>query len=518
MGVFWYRGALLPDSWMFVGREKELARIARLCRGEVESYVIVLGARQSGKTSLLYRLGARLGDRAQVVPVNLQGLPGADPAEVFHYMAQELAIELRGAGRGADYPTDRPTDNIRNAPALKQLLCDLAPRRTTVVTIDEIGTVQPQAASDLANALRSFHQDRLRSRYETLRRYVFVLAGGIELYDLAVSHVSTLHNISEKLYLGDLSRAESDALLGRGLGKLGVEEPVVGSLCDCIFHYARGHPYLTQRLGGFVEDTLEAEGRVPTLDELGKMALDLAGGDTNVVSLVNGLRKEGLWAEARRLAQGETIPFSRIASVPCRLELLGLVRDEGGRCAVRNPIYEEVIRCGEEANALRLEDIRPGAEDAKAYEQCVFEILCRFFAGQLSHPQRESRTVDGTERRDIIFLNTSSHGFWQMVGRQYAATHIVFECKNTESLKLDHVNQLVGYLGQPLGNFGVIVSRLPPGKNLQRKAITAFNRNEKVVLFLGDKDLVEMAQLEAQREDPTQVIERKYVELTRAVQ
>jgi hypothetical protein len=502
---------------MFAGRERELSRIARLCRGEVESYIIVLGARQSGKTSLLYRLEARLGDRAQVVPVNLQGLPGAGPAEVFHYIAQELVAELRCEDR----PTDYLTENVRSAPALKQLLCDLSPRRTTVVTIDEIGALQPQAASDLANALRSFHQDRLRSRYETLRRYVFVLAGGIELYDLAASNVSTLYNISDHLYLGDLGRAESDTLLGRGFDKLGIGQPAAHSLCDRIFHYARGHPYLTQRLGGLVEETLEAQGCVPTPDELEGMASDLAGGDANVVSLVNGLRKEGLWAEARQLAHGEAIPFSRLASVPCRLELLGLIRDEGGRCVVRNPIYEEAIRWGEEEepSGPRLKDIRPGAKDAKAYEQCVFGMLCRFFAGQLSHPQRESRTVDGTERRDITFYNDSSHRFWQMVSEKYAAINIVFECKNTESLELGHVNQLVGYLGGSLGNFGVIVSRKPPEKNLQLKAINAFNRKDKiVVLFLSDEDLTEMARLDAQGKDPTGVIERKYVELTRAVQ
>jgi hypothetical protein len=512
MGVFWYRGAVPPDSSMFFGREAELARIARLCRGDVESYVIVLGARQSGKTSLLYRLGAKLGGRAQVVPVNLQGLPGADSAEVFHFIARELAAELRGE--------DCPTDSIRSAPALKQLLCDLSPARTTVVTIDEIGAVQPQAARDLANALRSFHQDRLRSRYHALRRYVFVLAGGIELYDLAASDVSTLYNISDKLYLGDLSRAESDTLLGRGFAELDIEEPAARSLSARIFHHARGHPYLTQRLGGFIEETLERRHRVPTLDELDRMASDLANGDTNIVSLANGLRDEGLWAEARKLARDEPIPFSRIASVPCRLELLGLIRDENGHCKVRNPIYEEVLHCreNEAPSDQRLADISPGAADAKDYEQCVFQILCRCFAGQLTHPERESKTVDGTERRDIAFLNTSSHEFWQMVARQHAATHIVFECKNTETLKPEHVNQLVEYLGRPLGNFGVIVSRMPPGKNLERKAITAFNRNEKVVLFLSDTDLVEMTQLHAQGKDPTEVIERKYVELTRAVQ
>jgi len=514
MGVFWYRGAMPPDSPMFAGREEELSRIARLCRGEVESYIIVLGARQSGKTSLLYRLGARLGGRAQVVPVNLQGSPGVGPAEVFHYIAQELVAELRGEDR----PTDYLTENVCSAPALKQLLCDLSPKRTTVVTIDEIGTVQPQAASDLANALRSFHQDRLRSRYEALRRYVFVLAGGIELYDLAASNVSTLYNISDHLYLGDLSRAESDELLSRGFGELGIEQSAAHSLCDRIFHYARGHPYLTQRLGGFVEERLETQDRVPTRDEFEKMAADLAGGDANVVSLVNGLKEARLWAEARQLAHGEAIPFNRIASVPCRLELLGLIRNEGGRCVVRNPIYEEVIRCGEEPNTPRLKDIRPGAKDAKAYEQCVFGMLCRFFAGQLSHHKRESKTIYGTKRRDIVFFNISSHDFWQMVRQRHAATNIVFECKNTETLKPDHVNQLVGYLGRSLGNFGVIVSRLPPGENLRLQAIAAFNNNDKVVLFLSDEDLAEMARLDAQGRDPTEVIKCKYVKFTRAVQ
>lgn len=511
MGVFWYSGALPADSPMFFGRERELSRIARLCRGEVESYIIILGARQSGKTSLLYRLGAHLSDRAQVVLVNLQGLPGGESAEVFQCIAEELAAELRGEVH--------PTDSVRSTPALKQLLCDLAPRRTTVVTIDEIGAVKPQAASDLANVLRSFHQDRLRPRYNALRRFIFVLAGGIELYDLAASNVSTLYNVSEQLYLSDLSRAESDVLLGKGFAELGIEPPVAQSLCGSIFHYACGHPYFTQRLGGFAEETLETQGRVPTSGELEKMASDLASGDANVVSLVNGLRKEGLWDEATQLAYGKTIPFSRIASVPCRLELLGLIRNEAGRCVVRNPIYEEVLHCGEESSSLRLEDIHPGAKDAKAYEQCVFEMLCRFLADQLSYPERESRTVEGTERRDIIFYNDSLHRFWRRVREKHAATNIVFECKNVRSLKLDHVSQLVGYLGGSLGNFGVIVSRTLPGKNVQRKAINAFNRQDPiVVLFLSDEDLAEMARLNAQGRDPTEVIERKYVELTRSSQ
>jgi len=512
MGVFWYRGTLPPESPMFVGREEELSRIAHLCQGEVESYIIVLGARQSGKTSLLNQLEARLGERAQWVPVNLQGLPSAGSTEVFQFIAQELATELGSKGQLAD--------NVQSAPALKQLLCDLSPPRTTVVTIDEIGAVQPQAARDLANALRAFHQDRLRSRYHALRRYVFVLVGGIELYDLAASDVSTLYNISDKLYLGDLSRAESDTLLYRGFAELGIEQPAARSISDRIFHHARGHPYLTQRLGGFVEEALEREHCVPTLDVLDRVASDLANSDANIVSLVNGLRDEELWAEARKLARDEPIPFSRIASVPCRLELLGLIRDEDGHCKVRNPIYEEVLRWGEKETPVvrRLEEISPGAADAKAYEQCVFEILCRCFAGQISYAERESATRHGTKRRDITFFNDSLHPFWQTVRQSHGAMHIVFECKNTNELGPEHVNQIAGYLGRSLGKFGVIVSRLPPKESIELHADHAFLNDEKVVLFLSDKDLMEMAQCHDQGKDPTEVIKRKYVEFKLALQ
>lgn len=513
MGVFRYHGALPPDSPMFVGREAELVRIARLCRGDVESYVIVLGARQSGRTSLLYRLRAYVGNRAQVVPVNLQGSPDASPADVFYCIAQELTAEL--------HREDHSTDHVRSAPTLKQLLCDLSPRRTIIVTIDEIRTAQRQAASDLLDALRAFHQDRFQPRYNVLRRYIFVLAGGIELYNLATGNVSPLHNVAEKFRLDDLSRAESDALLNRGFAKLGIKHSATHRLCDRIYHYARGHPYLTQRLGGFVEETLEVQKRTPTSGEFEETASDLASsGDPNVISLINDLRSEGLWAEARQLARGTSLPFSRIASVPCRLELLGLIRDTDGQCEVRNPIYKEVLRREENktASVLWLEDIRPGTEDAKAYEQCVFQILRHCFATQLSYDARESPTRHGTKRRDITFFNDSSHQFWLMILQRHNATHIVFECKNTGVLRPSDVNQLAAYLGRSLGQFGVIVSRLPPGKNIEFHASHAFTENDKVVLFLSDRDLVEMARLDDQGEDPTEVIKQKYAEFMLAVQ
>lgn len=176
----------------------------------------------------------------------------------------------------------------------------------------------------------------------------------------------------------------------------------------------------------------------------------------------------------------------------------------------------ELVHIAEQESIVRqLEDICSGPRDAKTYEQWVFEMLRRLFSDHFSYPEGQVRAVDGIQIRDIIFFNSSSHEFWRMVRQVHAATNIVFECKNTQHLKADHVNQMVSYLGLPHGHLGVIVSRMPPSTFVQRKAIIAFNRYRKIVLFLSDEDLVNMARLDAQGIDPTEVIERKYVQLTR---
>jgi hypothetical protein len=60
----------------------------------------------------------------------------------------------------------------------------------------------------------------------------------------------------------------------------------------------------------------------------------------------------------------------------------------------------------------KLRAIRPGREHAAEYQQLVLEILNYLFNPELIDGQPEVRTVDGTERRDIIFTNDSDESFW----------------------------------------------------------------------------------------------------------
>lgn len=523
MSVFHYRGALAPNDPLFVGPRMywemkepyaDLSDIVSLCHPPFDSYIILFGARQAGKTSLMYRLGAELEKRTHTVLIELQFLAkGADLTHVLQFIGRELVTQL-------SLGDEETAQSIRDSADFREFLCHLKPNLPIVVTLDEIGALESEIALALSTSLRALHQSRHRPNCEALSTYLFLLAGGIELYDsVTASLTSPLRNISERFYLTDLSCKQSDELLIRGLSQLGLDDKQTHVFCERVYHYAQGQPYLTQRLGAVIEQTVLQNGTGVGVDAIDAAATRLAKDDAHILPIIKGLQTEGLWDVALELVRRPgSIPFSHFDDAGERLMLLGLIRNEGGYCLVRNPIYEEVIRCREKPSTLQLEDIQPGAKDAKAYEQCVFKILCRCFAGQLSHPERESKTIDGTERRDIIFYNDSTHKFWQMVSEKYAATNIIFECKNTKNLKLDHINQLVEYLGRPLGNFGVIVSRLPPRENLRRKTVTAFNRNDKVVLCLSDMDLIEMAHLAAEGKDPTQVIECKYVELTRAVQ
>lgn len=60
MSAFIARGPLPPDSPLFRGRAAELARLSRLCQGELQAYATIYGGRQTGKTSLALRLLAQL--------------------------------------------------------------------------------------------------------------------------------------------------------------------------------------------------------------------------------------------------------------------------------------------------------------------------------------------------------------------------------------------------------------------------------------------------------------------------
>jgi hypothetical protein len=336
MSVFIYRGPLPPDSPMFRGRTAELAQLTRLCQREVEAYAIVYGGRQTGKTSLLLRLATSLPAHVRICRMDFQGLPGATTEQVYAYLAQRVAASL---------PHLETAPDIQNAPGLIEFLSRAVSYPETgqlVLLLEELGAIPRESREDLAHVLRSVFTNRFDPAYRSLTRLMVVLAGGIELYELAATQVSPLQNICEPIYLPDLSEAEAIGLAKDGLTDLGLDPAEAESLGLAIYAHVGGHPYLVQRLGGALETDM-ASGQPPAQDLVSRAVEQLLSGDSLLHHLRTALDTHHLLAASQDLLEGR-LRFSRLDDEMARLELLGLAREVNGYWTARGRLLARALQ------------------------------------------------------------------------------------------------------------------------------------------------------------------------------
>jgi len=150
-----------------------------------------------------------------------------------------------------------------------------------------------------------------------------------------------------------------------------------------------------------------------------------------------------------------------------------------------------------------------GRSEAERYQHLVLEIMNFLFSPELIDGQPEVKTIDGTERRDIIFTNDSDESFWEYVRNEYGII-LMFETKNTEELDTDAINQTATYLGVRIGGLGVIVTRRPPKDSIVKKIMTVFNDGRKVILTLCDDQLRDLLDLRCQGGSPTRWMQKHY--------
>lgn len=172
------------------------------------------------------------------------------------------------------------------------------------------------------------------------------------------------------------------------------------------------------------------------------------------------------------------------------------------------PMAEELIG--------RLAGLPAGTTSAKDYQRIVYEILNYLFEPELTDGEMEVRTIEGTERRDIIYTNESDSSFWQYVRLTYGSPLVMFEVKSVEQLEIEHINQTANYLGARLGMLGFIVTRQAPKDNIVRKTYSVYNDTpsmpRKTILILTDDDLAAMLRNRDSGQEPaaTKHVQRKY--------
>ena len=372
-------GPVDPESPLFVGRGAELNTL-NAWLSETGCVGAVMGARQTGKTSLLLKLRHTLRQKYSFAFVDLQAVEGADIQECFRYIAAEAWEQLTvDSTPGSSLP-----GNGQDFLGSLRSLSGESKGVRSILILDELGALPPETAMRLASTIRALFTNRLvRPEY---RKYVVLLAGATDMLELTTGRNSPLRNVTESIYLSDLTLAETEQLMHNVLDEARIQ--AAPDIVRSLHGWTSGHPYWTQLLAGALQAPGElTEGRLASIVE-GLLPTE----DKNLPHLFRLLNDDqGLWNVVELLLDGGSLAFARANPLIAKLELIGLVKNENGGCVIRNRIYREALQRQRPRpkpfsprDVARLNQLLAGAGERKSLFRLAVEEL---------HPLLRSRSV-----------------------------------------------------------------------------------------------------------------------------
>ncbi|MDQ4125718.1 MAG: hypothetical protein M3134_08990 [Actinomycetota bacterium] len=167
-----------------------------------------------------------------------------------------------------------------------------------------------------------------------------------------------------------------------------------------------------------------------------------------------------------------------------------------------------------------LAELTSGASNAKAYEALCLRILNSSLEPELIDGRPQQRTYEGTQIRDLIFVNDSDHTFWSYVRTEHKSFLVTFEIKNKDKLDPADLNQLHAYLGDATGYLGFLISRNGFTATDYKRAMTLYNKRtpHSVILGLSDQDLVDLVRWRKTPNGPSERLREIYRDFLTALQ
>jgi len=335
--------------------ERRLGRVLELI--EDRKYVTLHSGRQTGKTTSAFWLVEHLNaaGRHRAAWIDLQTAreqPDLDRAFpiILGELARAFARDLPSLAR----PSSDEVRALLAVPerALLGYLSQVAARsdRPLVLLFDEAdGLVGPAMVSFLTQ-LRAGYLDRSREPFPSsvvliglrpVRDYALAEAQG-----RAVSWLGTTSpfNISaEAATLGPFTRAEVAELLSQHTQATGQRFAVAAA--DRIFELGAGHPWLTSAMADQIvaRDVTDRAREVTAAHVEAAKETIIRERRTHIDSLVARLREPRVQKILAPMIAGQVTGGDVLDDDVAYVIALGLLVEEGGRLAIANPIYREVI-------------------------------------------------------------------------------------------------------------------------------------------------------------------------------
>jgi len=160
--------------------------------------------------------------------------------------------------------------------------------------------------------------------------------------------------------------------------------------------------------------------------------------------------------------------------------------------------------------ARRLDECPLGMEGWRHFEDTCIEALEWLFVPPLSKPIIQKKTINGTERRDAVFLNRNlvADSNWGYVHQKLAAELIPFEFKNYDSDDIgpDEVRQTSGYFRKSMGRLAILCCSKVPILSAHHKRNTIYSEHGQIILFLTKEHIKEMLFIRERGEEPSDLI------------
>lgn len=207
------------------------------------TYCVVLGPRLSGKTVLLQYVDETLARSLGWTCVYID-LYSIQASTLQGFFADLIRLTAGRIGELADLELPVPEAGLASSAVFRAFLAEAvaALERDLVLIIEHLEAVPADLIQALLTSLRAAFMDQQTHE----QRVIVVVSGALSLATLAVGESSPFRGIARRVFVGDLTRSQSETLIAEQLAGKGIEasQRAHGRLLRA----AQGDPYLIRRL------------------------------------------------------------------------------------------------------------------------------------------------------------------------------------------------------------------------------------------------------------------------------